>query len=237
MGAWKSIKAFFTDILDIFCPRVCYGCGKPFKRDGEQLICWDCLMGIPKVNSFHEDHNIVTDYFLGKDVRIEYGCSYLNFTKGNIIQELIHNTKYFSHPELGIRLGQMAGEELIRNSRFIDIDAIIPVPMHPKKLKIRGYNQAEKISEGISQVYGKPIRNDILIKTQFTESQTKMNKIQRMENSQKIFSYANTDPSDTSHYLIVDDVYTTGSTVLNCAIQLRKSRPNCRISIFTLAKA
>lgn len=237
MGVWTAIKATFNEFLDIFCPRVCYGCGKPFRRDGEKLICWNCLTAIPKVNQFHEKYNIVTDYFLGKDIKIEYGCCYLNFTKGNIIQELIHNTKYYSHPELGIRLGRMAGEELARNGRFADIDAIIPVPMHPKKLKIRGYNQAEKIAEGLKEVYGKPICNSILVKTMYTQSQTRMNKSQRMENSQKIFSYANSDPYDTSHYLIVDDVYTTGSTLLICAAKLRESRPNCKISIFALAKA
>lgn len=237
MDFLSYIKRAFQDIMDFICPEICLGCGNRIHRYGERQICYDCLKKLPKVDHYKIEYNKIHDYFWVNSIEIEYGSCFLQFTKESPTQSLIHNIKYYGHPDLGVRLGRIAGQEMKKHGRFSDIDFIIPVPMHPKKQKKRGFNQAEKIGEGMSEILDIPIKNGILIKTKNTGSQTKMNKEQRMENSSKIFSYANKDLEDTNHYLIIDDVFTTGSTLLVCASKLKESRPNCRISIFALAKA
>jgi len=237
MGILKIIKAGINDIVDILCPPICLGCGRRIQTDTEHLICADCLTSYPKVDHYKYDENEVTNHFYCESVKIEYGCCFLQFQKGDTTQQLIHNVKYYGHPELGVRLGRMAAFQLKKYNRFADVDYIIPVPMHPKKKKKRGFNQAERIGQGLYEVLGIPVKEEILLKTVNSNSQTKMNREQRAENSSHIFGYTDVDESDTSHYLIVDDVYTTGSTLLVCAQKLHEARPNCRISIFALGRA
>ncbi len=237
MGVARAIKNFFIDLVDILCPKICLGCGRRIQTDNEQLICSDCLTSFPKVDYYKKDENHVTDFFYSESVRIEYGCCFLQFQKGDTTQHLIHNIKYYGHPELGVKLGRIAGHQLKKYNRFTDVDFIIPVPMHPKKLKTRGFNQAERIGQGLTEILGIPIKEGILLKTVNSESQTRLNREQRAENSNKIFGYQDIDETDTSHYLIVDDVFTTGSTLLVCARKLREARPNCKISVFALGKA
>ena len=109
--------------------------------------------------------------------------------------------------------------------------------MHPKKQKKRGYNQAEKIAEGLSEVLNIPIKNDILHKNVNTESQTRMNKVQRLKNSTGVYSADRVGEVSQNHFLIVDDVFTTGATLEVCAKALHSAMPECKISVFALAKA
>ncbi|MBR4625138.1 MAG: ComF family protein, partial [Alphaproteobacteria bacterium] len=119
---------------------------------------------------------------------------------------------------------------------FKNIDFIIPVPLHPRKLKIRGYNQSEKIAEGLSQVLNIPIDNNVLTKTTYNDTQTKKHRYERFLNSQNLFTANHSPKYEGLHYLIVDDVLTTGSTLESCINEL-KTIPGVKVSIFTLGRA
>lgn len=237
MGILGILRTAVNDVVDILCPPICLGCGRRIQNDFEHLICAECLTTYPKVDHYKHDENEVTDFFYSQSVKIDYGCCFFQFQKGDTTQHLIHNIKYYGHPELGVKLGRIAAKILKPYNRFVNADFIIPVPMHPDKLKKRGFNQAERIAQGISEVYGIKVKEGILLKTVNSSSQTTMNKSQRAENSSKIFGFTDVDDSDKNHYLIVDDVFTTGSTLLACAQKLREARPNCTISVFALGKA
>lgn len=226
-----------SDLADVVWPQTCMGCGQRFTSNKEQLICTSCLMEIPKVDYYKFAENPITDEFFRESIHIEYGCCYLQFKKGDYSQSLMHNIKYYHHPELGVRLGRMAATELAKYNRFADADYILPVPMHPDKLKIRGFNQAERIAEGLSQVLGIPVREDVLEKTKNSKTQTFMRKDERMNNSRELFAAKKVGEIDHRHFLIVDDVFTTGSTLLVCAQKLREAMPECKISVFALARA
>lgn len=237
MGVWQFVKLIVSDIIDFICPEVCMGCGRRFRSDKEHLICTDCLMSLPKTNHFANDENYITNHFYAMQVRIEFGGCFLQFRKGDITQSLLHNIKYYNHPDLGVKLGRMAASHIKRHHRFEDVDYLVPVPMHPDKQKVRGFNQAERIAFGIQQVMGVPICEDVLFKVVNSSTQTRMTKDQREENSKRIFQARRVEDLAEKHFLIIDDVCTTGATLLWCAQKLKEAMPECKISIFALAKA
>ncbi|MCR5455418.1 MAG: hypothetical protein K6F33_10565 [Bacteroidales bacterium] len=230
------IKQIANDIVDVVWPHTCLGCGQRLSSH-EQLICSRCLMDIAKVDYYKHDENLVTEEFFRESIKIEYGCCYLLFQKGDWTQSLMHNIKYYHHPELGVKLGRMAASELKKYGRFADVDYILPVPMHHNKIKIRGFNQAERIAEGMSQILDIPIREDILEKTVNSKTQTFMRKNERIKNAHEIFAANRVGECSHCHFLVVDDVFTTGSTLLVCAQKLREAMPECKVSVFALAKA
>lgn len=237
MQIFGVFKTALKDIADIVCPEVCLGCGERFSSDSEHLICTSCLMDLTKTDFYKNDVNPITQEFAIFQHSIDYGCCYLQFKKNDITQSLLHNIKYYNHPELGFKLGRMAALELKKYHRFEKVDYILPVPMHPAKQKKRGFNQAERIAAGMSSVLGIPICEDILHKTVNSVSQTFMDKEMRYQNAMKIFSATRADDKANCHFLIVDDVFTTGSTLMICLHKLKEAMPECTASIFALAHA
>ncbi|MCQ2253117.1 MAG: hypothetical protein MJZ61_06690 [Bacteroidales bacterium] len=236
MGLISILGNAVRSIVDVICPPVCLGCGFPLRTTNADMLCPDCMVGLRREIDPSDD-NKVTRVFSQNDIPIEYGCCYLSFSKGDISQSIIHNIKYYQHPELGVKLGRMAGYQLKRYQRFQDVDYILPVPMHPDKQKKRGFNQAERISSGIREILGIPIYDGILQKVINSKSQTKMNKSERLANSERIFAANRVEELCQKHFLIVDDVFTTGSTLMVCARKLHEAMPECKISVFALAKA
>lgn len=237
LSVFPIIQQIAHDVVDVVWPHTCLGCGQGQLSDSSQLICAKCLMDITKVDYYKHEENLITDVFFRESIKIEYGCCYLLFKKGDWTQSLMHNIKYYRHPELGVQLGRMAAQELKKYGRFANIDYILPVPMHPAKIKIRGFNQAERIAAGMTQILDIPIREDILQKTTNSKTQTYMSRDERIKNAHKIFAANRVGECTHSHFLIVDDVFTTGSTLLACAKKLLEAMPECKVSVFALAKA
>ena len=227
-------RQFFKDITDLTYPSSCLGCGTPL-TDNEKSLCINCLVKLGETGMHKTEPNEITELFFNK-TPIIHGCAYYKYIKGGILQRLIHDLKYRGHPEIGILLGSIAAQSIKKSELFSDIDIIIPVPLHPKKLKKRGYNQSEKIAEGLSQVLDIPINTDILIKTYYNETQTKKHRIQRFFNSQNLFCVKYSTEHHSKHYLIVDDVLTTGATLESCINEI-KTIPDAKVSVFTLARA
>ena len=233
----RFFSTFLFDMLDIVCPKTCISCGCHIKVENEDFLCPDCYSNYAKTP--FEDNQMIVESFLQEGIEIENGCTFLKFDKKDTVQQIIHNIKYFHHPELGERFGRIAAYQLKEKQFFKSIDFILPVPMHPKKQKRRGYNQAEMIANGLSLIFDIKVRTDILKKNFNTKSQTRMNKEQRKQNSEKIYSAVIPENEDLSekHFLIVDDVFTTGATLEVCSKRLKEKLPNCKISVFALAKA
>ena len=137
---------------------------------------------------------------------------------------------------MGAYLGEYYGKLLIQQPRFQQIDYIIPIPLHPKKQRKRGYNQREWIAKGLSKGMGKPYRTDVLSRAQFTETQTKKSRFSRWENVKEVFVANETDDIRGKHLLLCDDVLTTGAT-MEAAIQQLQTIPDITVSVVTLATA
>ncbi|MBO7596840.1 MAG: ComF family protein [Bacteroidales bacterium] len=234
MKIFSVIRQSFKDLTDVAYPDFCLGCGKSL-TDHEHSLCLTCQFQLAETGMHKHETNEITELFYNK-TPIIYGCAFFKYIKGGLLQRLIHDLKYRGHPEIGTILGTIAAQAIKQSETFKKIDYIIPVPLHPRKLKKRGYNQSEKIAEGLSQVLNIPIDTNVLIKTTYNETQTKKHRFERFLNSQNLFTANRSPKYEGKHYLIVDDVLTTGSTLESCINEL-KTIPEIKVSIFTLGRA
>jgi ComF family protein len=203
----------FEDILNLFYPRLCAGCSEPLTK-GEEQVCLRCLYHMHRTNYHKERENRIEQLFWGK-VRVKYATAHSFYHKESKLQQMIFKLKYHGQKEIGYVLGYEMGIEL-KHSVFNEVDVIIPIPLHPKRQKKRGYNQAEWIAMGIGKAMGKPVDSTSVRRTVATSTQTKKSKFDRWKNVENIFEVANPEKLQHKHVLVVDDVITTGATIEAC---------------------
>lgn len=226
----KTLK----NILSLFYPRLCIGCGEALQQHEEHL-CLHCRMHLPETN-FHQHADNPLIYIFAGRVRVQEVASLLYYRKGNAVQHILHALKYSGKKELGAFLGEYYGKQLVKEPRFQSVDYIIPIPLHPKKQRKRGYNQSEWIAKGLSAGMGKPYRTDVLARAQFTETQTRKSRFSRWENVKEVFVATGDETVQGKHLLVCDDVLTTGAT-MEAAISQLQTIPGVTISVVTLATA
>ena len=224
----------FVDFINLMFPDLCVVCGSSLQKNEHQL-CVSCLHEIPKTNYHLIDENPIEKRFWGK-VPIYRATSYFFFQKGSSFQKLLHILKYKGNKEIGELMGKYAAIDLLDSADFTSIDVILPVPLHPGKYKLRGYNKSEWIGKGLSVVLNRPMDTSTLIRARENTTQTKKTVFERYENTEGIFELKDTTVLAGKHVLLVDDVLTTGSTLEACVRALLET-PEIKISIFTLAVA
>ena len=171
-----------------------------------------CISTLPKTNYHNQEENRL-DEFLGGKFIFNRAAAFCYFYKSGGLQKIVHEFKYKNNPQLAVYMGKLYGLEL-KDSPFLrDIDYLIPVPLHPKRQKKRGYNQAEEICKGMSAVTGIPVCTSAIRRTVNNQSQTKQGKTERWENVKNIFATTNDQSLNGKRILLVDDVITTGSTI------------------------
>ncbi len=230
----NRLTPYINDFFELFFPSLCTTCETRLKVN-EHNLCFDCWQDLPVTNFHINSENKVAQLFWGR-VRIENSSSYFSYKKGSRYQKLIHCIKYKGMKELGYEIGQRYGYILKESKNFQNLDLIIPVPLHPKKLKLRGYNQSEWIAMGISDSLEIPVSADNLYRKTFTSTQTRKNRFERWQNVEGIFGIKKPNEYRGKHILLVDDVITTGSTLEACAFQLLNIE-NVKVSVATLAFA
>lgn len=228
------MHVLLQDIVRFFYPHTCIGCGKEL-YNLKHFLCMDCIEDLPLTGFEKTASNYTTNLFTGR-LPIEKGSSWLFFEKESLTQTLIHHIKYKSHQTLGEYLGYTMGCKLMECNWFDNIDVVIPLPLNKKKLKIRGYNQSELICNGLSQATGLPVEKVAIMRTVFTETQTKKSRIQRWSNVAEVFDLAESNHLEGKHALLVDDVVTTGATLDACGQVLLKVK-GLKLSVLTLAVA
>jgi len=225
---------FWDDFISLLFPRLCYACGNHLLRN-ENLICTECYVIIPRTNYHLQNDNPVAMLFWGR-CRIEKAAAFSYYNKGSRIRKLIHNLKYKGIKEIGFELGRIYGVSL-RDSEFInDIDLIMPVPLHPAKERVRGFNQSELISRGLADAVLRPVDSTTLRRITVSATQTKRSRYERWTNVEGIFGVSDTDTIKGKHILLVDDVITTGSTIESCTAELLKIE-GVRVSVVAMAFA
>ncbi len=229
----NTMNKFFEQFWGLFYPKSCEACGQNL-LENEKILCTRCIFDIPKTHFHKQKDNLAAELFIG-NVPITYATAYFYYIEGSRFRHLIHSLKYGGKPQIGTELGKMFGSAL-KGSFFESVDYLLPVPLHPDKKKIRGYNQSEKIAEGISQTLHKPYYTDIIERKVFTDTQTKKNTGERRENMKNVFALLPHREIEGKHLLLVDDVLTTGATLSSCAAELLKAK-NVKVSIATLAIA
>jgi len=223
-----------NDLFCLFFPNLCAGCGRPLMR-GEKVICTLCLFHLPKTYFHHDDDNPLTKVFWGR-VNLEGVAAYVYFQKGGTVQHLLHQLKYKGQKEIGVQIGKLYGVELKTAEVFRDAELIIPVPLHPRKLRKRGYNQSGMFAEGLASVMQARLETRALYRKVYSQTQTRKARYNRWENVENIFAVRNPERIRGKHILLVDDVITTGATSEACAQALLEV-PGVRVSVAAIAYA
>ncbi|WP_394996283.1 ComF family protein [Emticicia sp.] len=225
---------WFKHLLDIIYPRSCEACEESL-LGGEHLICVKCIIDLPRTNSHIDAIESISKRFWGK-IPIANTITYLKFSKKGKVQKLLHKLKYRNKPEVGVFLGKLYGIDLKSVAFEKKIDLLIGVPLHPTKLRQRGYNQADCIAEGLSMALEIPFETSAVNRIIHTDSQTKKSRYERFQNVENIFEVKDMEKIKDKRIAIVDDVLTTGSTIESLAAMLLNE--GCKdISVITIATA
>ena len=224
----------FKSVVNIFFPKVCYACLGTL-NDNEDAICVDCRHDLPVTNFHLDDSDAVKKVLYGR-CKIEHGTALFRFEKKSLVQQLIHGLKYRGYQNIGFVLGNWLGGELQELEAYRDVDVVIPVPLHKKKLRSRGFNQVEKFGQQIAEALNAEYLDQVLVKISNNKSQTTKGRIARLINSDELFALEHDELIENKHILIVDDLITTGATLEACILILNQAK-NIKISIATMAIA
>lgn len=228
------MKAFLSDISDLFFPRACMLCGNSLLRE-EKYCCTSCMMSLPRTNLHLVKNSDLEKNFWGK-INIQRATSFLYYSKGGEVRKILYELKYHGNKYLGKYFGKIIANELLLSGFFDGIDFLVPVPLHKKRLQKRGYNQSEWLCMGISEITSIPICSDIFKRSTQTDSQTHKNLYERWCNVENVFYSDDISSLNNKHILIVDDMLTTGATIVSCCDSLNKNQ-SIQISVLTLAIA
>jgi ComF family protein len=228
----QKIKKIKNDLVHLVYPSICTICENELPSH-QNFICSFCKTEFQFTYFERFSEPTPLDQLFWGRVKVESTYSYLYFEKGKSAQPVLHALKYKDKPEVGVEMGKIIGENVKNIASFQSIDALVPVPIHPKKEFIRGYNQSEKLADGISEVLNVPVVVDFLERTKFSESQTKKNRFLRWDNVENNFKSKNR--SHYKHIAIVDDVITTGATLEVIIRTIQENNPEIRISVISLA--
>ena len=246
------MPSVFHRLSRLFWPDLCLVCRRRL-ASGERYVCASCADELPVTRFDSARHNEVCDRFAGKLPFVQ-AASAFHYEKESGLQTLFEAFKYRGNADLAYYLGAMAAYRLQGTGLFEGVEVLVPVPLHPDRLRHRGYNQSEWIARGMASVCGLPVEPDALVRRVFTSTQTRKGIWQRQENVKAIFALADDDedagdvsscPGNTTgggkllagkHVLLVDDVITTGATSEACAQAILEA-PGARVSFFSLALA
>jgi ComF family protein len=222
----------FKDIFAIFFPEIC-ACCDAHLLEMETAVCVVCRHELGSTGFSFESNNLLEKSFYGR-IPLVSATALFYFLKKGKIQRLIHQLKYKGQQHVGIFAGNWLGDEILESHRFSGIDQIIPVPLHPYKLKKRGYNQLTAFGQTLSQKLKKPYNDRVLIKVSATQTQTKKMRLDRWKNVRELFKVQNPLELENTHVLLIDDIITTGATLEACYEALRVVK-NLKISLACIA--
>lgn len=225
---------WFTSLLDILYPKLCITCEAQLQVT-ENQICTSCLMDLPYTDTHKVGLMALENKFIGR-VEITKIFSFVRFSKKSGVQKLLHALKYKENEKIGFDIGVYYGKLIEKEIEEYHLDYLLPVPMHPKKLRKRGYNQAEIFANGLTKSLQIETITNILVKTRETVSQTKENKQERFENIKGSFEIKDERAIAGKNIGIVDDVLTTGATLEEIAQMLKKAGV-AKVFIITIATA
>lgn len=230
MSILSELCADFWALL--FPPR-CLVCGEPLEA-GERCICTLCRVTAPLTGYWTQAYNPVYER-CSSLVPIHAASAFLFFVQESGWRRLIHGFKYFGRWNSAREMGRWYGCSLHESGLYDDVEVVIPLPLHPLKLLRRGYNQSDYLAEGIASQLGVKVERGAVRRRRNTASQARKPRRERAQNVEGAFSVLRPERLSGRHILLVDDVMTTGSTLLSCAEAILQAAPDCRISLAALA--
>lgn len=221
-------------LLNLLYPNLCASCQGVLLKN-ENVICYNCMVDLPRSLYYQDLENPIAKLFWGK-IKLEIALSAFTFVKKGKVQRLMHELKYEGNTRVGELMGIELGKEFDKAEITDKVDVVVPVPLHKKKLKQRGYNQSDFIAIGVAKVLNCEINTSLIKRMERSESQTKKSKYERWENVGSAFTLTDANQYRGKHILLVDDVITTGATLEACCKKLEKIE-GVKLSVGTLASA
>ncbi len=214
------VFAWVKPIMELIYPPLCASCGVLRPLD-QHIFCLDCLHELPETSFHHYAQNPFTDHFKGR-VNLKAGAAFLFFSRQGGTQRLLHQIKYNNRPDLITTIGKWYGRQLIQTERWKETQVIVPVPLHWKKFRKRGYNQSAVFGEGIGEAMHIPCFSTALRRVTHDRSLTGMKRLERVETIGASYQLVKPNLVRHKHVLLVDDVLTTGATLEACALALEE---------------
>lgn len=220
------------NLIKLFYPKICSGCHTILLQH-ENMICVLCRHDLPVTNHLAKTENESFKKFYGR-LPVEHVSAMLYYHKKGVVQQLIHNLKYKNHQEIGAILGNWYADDLKTIEILETVNYVIPVPLHKKRLKERGYNQVTTFGKTIAIALEKQYNDTILVRNEYTLTQTKKTLLDRNAISENTFEAVFSEKHYNQHFLLIDDVLTTGATLEACGKAILKI-PGAKLSIITIA--
>ena len=226
------IKPTLGALVSLFFPKLCPGCMNPL-YGAEKIICFDCQLSLPQTDHPGDHHNLLWER-INERLRVERAVALFDFQKHSRVASLLYQLKYRCQEEIGAFLGDWLTPLLRQSKVFDEVDAVLPLPLHPKRLKQRGYNQVQLFSKSLAKHMGRPVIEDLVYRKKQTRQLAKMQGMDRLKGVDAAFAICQIGRYPTQHWLLVDDVITTGATIISCG---RTILEDCggRLSIVSLA--
>lgn len=229
---YSKLSNILNDINTVLVPEACFGCNALLHR-GERLLCTVCRNQLPLTEYNFIDENPVDHIFYGR-IAIKKASSFLIYTENGIVQRLIHYLKYKNQEQIGAFLGEWYGRLLAEAPELRGIDYVVPVPLHKKRLRKRGYNQLTLFGEHLAQHLNAAFEGQILLKTANTRTQTKKGRGYRWLGDRALYTLSDMEYFRNKTVLLIDDVVTTGATLEACAKALQEAK-GVKVYIATMA--
>lgn len=227
------LSDILRDLRRLIAPPTCPICGGPLP-DENVGVCTMCELTAPLTNTWIERENAMTERFWGL-VPIEHASAFLWYVEGSEWREAIHRFKYKGAWHSAYALGRWYGNQLKESGNYDDVDLVVPVPLHWLRRIGRGYNQSEYLADGIAERLGVEVDRGSVVRRRYNRTQTSRSHLQRWDNVKGIFAVRNAERLRGRHILLVDDVFTTGATIMSLGETILQAVPDARLSVATLA--
>jgi len=228
MKTLPSLAQIWAGFAHLLYPELCVACGGDLPS-ANSCFCLRCRSKLAPADMHRVQENEFVDRLWGR-LQLESGAAAYYFTRNSPIRMAVHHLKYENKPDIGLMLGRAFGRQLRESAWFQSVELIIPVPLHPKKERLRGYNQSGVFAQGISEAMERPVSSKILFRKSYTETQTNKKRMERFQNVGEVFAVEKPQSIEGKHLLLVDDVLTTGATLEVCGqalLAVKGTRLSC----------